>query len=200
MPNANVPKKRLLLIPLLIAISLFLAISNFNPAQPGRRDAGPETTLDYRAWSEGITTVVYDESGALNYTLQAERQLVRNDDSSQLEQPFIRLYEEAGEQWNISAESGRIFAQQELHAVPSRRIEFLGNVEILILDKFGNPALLNTEHLLVDPDSETAETELPVTLQTSNIAHSATGLHLDFENERMTFLRDNKGSYAPDRR
>lgn len=200
MPNANVPKIRLLLIPLLIAISLFLAISNFNPSQPGRRDAGLDLTLDYRAWSEGITTAVYDESGALNYTLQAERQLVRDDDSSQLEQPFIRLYEEAGEQWNISAESGRIFAQQGARDTPSRRIEFLGNVEILSLDKFGNRALVNTEHLLVDPDSKTAETELPVTLQTRNIAHSATGLYLDFENERMTFLRDNEGSYAPDRR
>ena len=191
------PRIRLLLIPLLIAVGLFLTISNFSPTQSGRRDSVPGLTLDYSAWSEGITTVVFNDTGDLNYTLRATRQLVRNDDSSQLEQPFIRLYDEAGEQWNISAESGRIFAQQGARTSPDRRIEFLGNVEILSFDEFGNSARLNTQRLLVDPESETAQTELPVTLQTSNILHSGTGLLMDFENERMTFLRNNRGSYAP---
>ena len=84
----------LLLIPGLIAIALFIGISTFESVST-RSDADPELVeLDFNAYSEGINTVLYDSQGNINYTLNAVRQIHYNDDTTEFEKPFIRLFRE----------------------------------------------------------------------------------------------------------
>ena len=61
------------------------------------------SSLDFSAYSEGLNTILYDSQGNINYTLQAKRQVHYNNDSTELEKPFIRLYQDGDSRWNIAA-------------------------------------------------------------------------------------------------
>ncbi|MDD9896583.1 MAG: LPS export ABC transporter periplasmic protein LptC, partial [Gammaproteobacteria bacterium] len=133
-----------LLIPGLIAIALFIAISSYDSVS--QDEASPLITLDYNAFSEGINTVLYDSNGVINYTLRAESQTNFNDDHTELERPFIRLFQDGESRWNIAANSGRISADLTEDELEDRKIELTGNVEVFSLDEYGNRTVMSTEY------------------------------------------------------
>ena len=101
---------RLLIIPTLVAVTLFVGISSFNSEVPLLDSEENELLLDYNAYSEGINAVLSDALGNISYTLQASRQTTFKDETTELESPLIRLYEEGDSRWNIVAKSGKISA------------------------------------------------------------------------------------------
>ncbi|MDD9890289.1 MAG: LPS export ABC transporter periplasmic protein LptC [Gammaproteobacteria bacterium] len=182
-----------LLIPGLIAIALFIAISSYDSVS--QDEASPLITLDYNAFSEGINTVLYDSNGVINYTLRAESQTNFNDDHTELERPFIRLFQDGESRWNIAANSGRISADLTEDELEDRKIELTGNVEVFSLDEYGNRTVMSTEYLEVDPQNETLETDQPVTLVTSNLKQSSIGMFADLKIDEIIFHRDIRGFY-----
>lgn len=185
----------LLLIPGLIAIVIFIAISTYDSASVDSTETTNLAMLDYNAYSEGINTVLYTPQGDINYTLRAESQTHYNDDHTELEKPFIRLFQGGESRWNIVANSGRISADLTEDETENRTIELSGNVEVFSLDEFGNRTVMSTEFLELDPQNETMETDQAVTFVTSTLQQSSIGMFANLKIDEIVFHRDIRGYY-----
>ena len=185
----------ILLIPGVIAIAIFIAISAYDNVSQNPEVSANLKVLDYNAYSEKINTVLYDSNGVINYTLRAESQTHFIDDSTELEKPFIRLFQEGESRWNIIANSGRILADLNEDNLENRMIELTGDVEVFSLDEFGNRTIMSTDFLEIDPQNETLQTNRPVTLVTSNLQQSSIGMFADLKIDEFVFHRDIRGHY-----
>ena len=185
----------LIIVPGVIAIALFVAINMFDTLHNEADSPITSSCLDFSAYSEGINTILYDSQGNINYTLQAERQVHHNDDSTELEKPFIRLYQDGDSRWNIVAKSGRILAAEARANVALEKIELLGDVQVYSLDKFGNKTLMSTEFLTLNPESEILETDQPVSVVTPALQLSSIGIIAKLRTDEITFFREIRGRY-----
>ena len=183
----------LIIVPGIIAIALFVGINSFNTLS-NEADA-PNTSLDFNAYSEGINTTLYDAQGNISYTLKAERQVHYNDDSTELEKPFIRLYQDGDSRWNIVANSGRIPAAGTTADEALERIELLGNVRVYSLDESGNTTMMSTEFLTLNTESAILETDQPVSIVTSALQQSSIGMIAKLRIDEINFLREIRGRY-----
>ncbi len=185
----------LIIVPGVIATALFVGINSFDTLRNEADAPITSSSLDFSAYSEGINTILYDSQGNINYTLQAERQVHYNDDSTELEKPFIRLYQDGDSRWNIVANSGRISAAETTADGTLEKIELLGDVQVYSLDKFGNKILMSTEFLTLNPESEILETDQPVSVVTSALQLSSIGMIAKLRTDEITFLREIRGRY-----
>jgi len=185
----------LLIVPGLIAVALFLGLNTFN--SPGNNPDTPSAAanLDFNAYSKGINTILYDVDGKINYTLQAQRQVHYNDDTTELQKPFIRLFQEGDSRWNIVADSGRISSSETASNTRVDKIELVGDVQVYSLDDFGNRTLISSEFLTLNPESEILETDLAVSVVTKALEQSSIGMLANLKTDEITFLREIKGRY-----
>lgn len=159
-------------------------------------ESGSAKALDFNAYSVGINTVIYDVNGEINYTLQANRQVQYNDDSTEFDKPFVRLFQEGESRWNLVADTGVISSASMAGDKDMRTIELSGNVEVYSLDGFGNRTVMTTQKLMLNPQSETLKTDQPVVVETSSIRQSAVGMDADLNSDEITFHRDIRGIYV----
>ena len=185
----------LIIVPGVIVTALFVGINTFDTLRNEADAPITSSSLDFSAYSEGINTILYDSQGNINYTLQAERQVHYNDDSTELEKPFIRLYQDGDSRWNIAAKLGRISAAETTDDGILEKIELLGDVQVYSLDKFGNKTLMSTEFLTLNPKSEILETDQPVSVVTSAFQLSSIGMIAKLRTDEITFLRQIRGRY-----
>ena len=188
-------RHKLLLIPSLLAILLFLAISAYDSVSVNLEDTGSFTMLDYNVYSEGFNTVLYNLEGDINYTLRAKNQTHYNDNHTELEKPFIRLFQDGKSRWNIVANNGRIPADLTENTIENRNIELSGNVEVFSIDNFGNRTVMSTEFLELNPQNKTLETNQAIRLVTSTLQQSSTGMFADLKIDKIIFHRDIRGYY-----
>ena len=188
-------RHNLLLVPSLIAILIFLAISAYDSVSINLEDTGSFTTLDYNVYSEGFNTVLYNPEGDINYTLRAKSQTLYNDDHTELEKPFIRLFQDGKSRWNIAANNGRISADLNENEIENRTIELSGNVEVFSLDAFGNRTVMSTEFIELNPQNKTLETDQAIKLVTSTLQQSSTGMFANLKIDEIIFHRDIRGYY-----
>lgn len=185
---------------IIAAASLLLAIvfaANYEQliSNSSTQDSGSAQGLDFNAYSVGINTVIYDVNGEINYTLQANRQVQYNDDSTELDKPFVRLFQEGESRWNLVADTGVISAASMSDNKEMRTIELSGNVEVYSLDDFGNRTVMTTQKLMLNPQSETLMTDQPVEVVTSSIRQTAVGMDADLNSDEIIFHRDVRGNY-----
>lgn len=183
------------LITAVTAILSYLGLSTFVSVSENDEAEAVVNRPAYDGYSEGINTVMYDVSGDISYTLRAERQYHFADQSSDLEQPYIRLFREGDSHWNIVADSGRLTPAEDADAEAIGTIRLSGAVEVFRLDDFGNRTLLQTDYLELDPHEETMETDRLVTMTTTNIRQVGTGMFADLTKDELEFYRDNEGIY-----
>jgi LPS export ABC transporter protein LptC len=185
----------LIIVPGIIAIALFVGINSFDTLSNEVDAPITNSSLDFNAYSEGINTILYDTQGNINYTLQAERQVHYNDDSTEFEKPFIRLYQDGDSHWSIAANSGRIPAVETTADGALEKIELLGDVQVYSLDDFGNRTLMSTEFLTLNTQAEILETDQPVSVVTSAFQLSSIGMIAKLRTDEITFLREIRGRY-----
>ena len=154
-----------------------------------------KAALDFNAYSVGINTVIYDVNGEINYTIQADRQVQYNDDSTELDKPFVRLFQNGESRWNLLADTGVISPESMAKSKEMRSIELSGNVEVYSLDDFGNRTVMTTQKLMLNPQLETLMTDQPVRVETSTIRQSAVGMDADLNSDEIVFHRDVRGIY-----
>ena len=154
-----------------------------------------KAALDFNAYSVGINTVIYDVNGEINYTIQADRQVQYNDDSTELDKPFVRLFQNGESRWNLLADTGVISPESMAKSKEMRSIELSGNVEVYSLDDFGNRTVMTTQKLMLNPQLETLMTDQPVRVETSSIRQSAVGMDADLNSDEIVFHRDVRGIY-----
>jgi LPS export ABC transporter protein LptC len=185
----------LIIIPGIIAIALFIGINTFDSLSNESNTINSNSSLDFNAYSEGINTILYDADGNIDYTLQAERQVHYNDDTTELEKPLIRLYQDGGSRWNIVANSGKISSSQGNTGAADENIELLGDVQVYSLDEFGNRTLLSTESLTLNPETEILETDQPVSVVTSALQQSSIGMIAKLKTDEITFQSEIRGRH-----
>ena len=185
----------LIIVPGIIAVALFLGLNTYNSLGTNPDSPSATVNLDFNAYSEGINTILYDVDGKINYTLQAQRQVHYNDDTTELQNPFIRLFQDGDSRWNIVADSGKISSSKTASNTRVDRIELLGDVQVYSLDDFGNRTLISTEFLTLNPESEILETDLAVSVVTKALEQSSIGMLANLKTDEITFLREIKGRY-----
>lgn len=186
----------LFLIPAMVAIGLFFSLNIVEDVGGARNEEMPAGDLRaVEAYGVGINTILYDAQGRVDYTLQSTRQVFYQDQVTELESPYIRLYREGEPRWNIVAESGRISAAGD-GSNEIDRIDLLGGVEVYMLDDFGNRTVLATEYLNVNPRLETLDTEAPVQMASEGLEQTAVGMQASLANETVLFKRDVRGVYV----
>jgi LPS export ABC transporter protein LptC len=184
---------------IIIAASLLLAIAfaaNYEQLITTIPSEDPSNVeaIDFNAYSVGINTVIYDANGKINYTLQANRQVQYNDDSTELDKPFVRLFQDGEAQWNVVADTGVISALSISDNKEMRTIELSGNVEVYSSDDVGNRTVMTTQKLMLNPQLETLKTDQPVVVETSSIRQSAVGM--DADSNEIVFHRNIRGIYV----
>jgi LPS export ABC transporter protein LptC len=184
----------LLLIPAVIAIALFLGFESTSTRDESDLEI---TRLNYDAYSEGINSVLYDESGNISYTLQASRQVHFSNDVTEIESPSIRLFQEGKSPWKLIANSGRISASSAGPDGARQLIDLIGNVEVHNLDEFGNNLVISTEFLSIDLDSNSLETEEAVKVVTDNTEQTSIGMYADLNQKTILLIKDIRGNYEP---
>ena len=177
------------------AIVLYFGLNSYSIISTEATESNALAELDYTGVSDGINTVLFNEEGSIHYTLQADRQYHFEDSTSSLEQPFIRLFRQGESHWNIIANSGRISPQSNEQNSTVANIELSGAVEVYTLDEFGNRTVLSTEFLSIDTQTETMQTDLAVSMKTTNIEQTAIGLFADLNTDEIQFLQNTVGRY-----
>lgn len=187
----------------IIAIAIYVGTQSFETLSEQEDPEAIRAQLNFDAYAEGINTVLYDAMGTINYTLQADRQVHFNDDSTELEKPFIRLYEEGSSRWNIVANSGRLSSLRSddrnlpgsITDKPAQTIELSGDIEVYSLDPLGNRMQLNTDFLTLNPQAKTMETDRLVTVVTESMQLTSYGMFADLTLDVVEFKRETRGSY-----
>ena len=180
-----------------IAVSFALLLGIFLSSQRFVEDSTEtgalltSSALAYEAYSVGINTVLYDINGQINYTLRADRQTQFVDDTTLLEKPFIRLYQQGIPTWNVVAETGTLGSETE----DSRSMLLNGNVEVYSVNEFGNRTVMTTESLDVDFDKEQLSTQESVLVETEMLTQTSTGMFADLATDKIVFHHNIKGSY-----
>jgi len=149
--------------------------------------------ISYDAWSTGITSVLYDSEGKLEYTLEADRQVHYLNDTTELVNPRLQLQQENGSNWHITARSGRIHG-----ATGGGRIERLDLSDQVVVDQTaasGEQMQLNTAFLSIYPTSETMDTSQEVTLTSDFLRQTAVGMRGNLNQNTLTFLSRVSGNY-----
>ena len=191
-------KFSIFLVAAVVAIALYFALSGWSAMEADSNDEATLAELDYDGYSEGINTILYDGDGNINYTMRATRQYHFKDQTSRLDEPFIRLFRDGSSRWNIVADKGHIASDTgNPEAADIDKIELSGNVEVYSLDEHGNRTVLSTEFLTINPNLETMETDLPVDMVTTNIRQSGTGMFANLQRDEIQFLSNNAGLYEP---
>ena len=185
----------LFIVPGFIAIALFVGINTLDTLSNETDAPATTSSLNFNAYSEGINTILYDADGNIDYTLQAERQVHYNDDTTELEKPFIRLFQGGDSRWNIVANTGKISAAEAVSDTAVDSIELLGDVQVYSLDELGNRTLMSTEFLTLNPETEVLETDQPVSVVTSALQQSSIGMVAKLRTDEITFLREFRGRY-----
>ncbi len=153
----------------------------------------PLLPLEYDAYATGVTSVLYNAEGRVEYTLEAAEQTHYLDNTTVLKTPFVKLHQASGALWNIMAGSGRIHAVEGGDAI--ERLDLQTGVEVYQIDEMGRRMQLNTEFLSVFPQTQTMSTDLAVTMVTDSLQQSATGMRADLQQDQLTFLGQVRGRY-----
>ncbi len=185
----------LILIPGVLAVLVFLGTDIFEQRRELPGAVPPQPEIDYNGYSEGINSVQFDESGRVRYTLSARRQVSYLNSETALEDPFIQLYQENNSRWNITARSGRIISLRQT-AESVEEIILYGDVEVYRMDDLGNPTVLVTDVLTIDPIGELLTTAAEVTMTGDSFEQSATGMRVNLNTEEYLFHGNVRGRYA----
>jgi LPS export ABC transporter protein LptC len=151
------------------------------------------TPLQYDAYATGVTSILYNAAGRIEYTLDAAQQVHYLDNTTELQSPLVRLYQPSGALWNIIASSGRIHAAENGDAI--QRLDLQNGVELFQIDELGRRMSLTTELLSVFPDTQSMSTDREVTMITDSLQQTATGMRADLQQDQLTFLGQVRGRY-----
>jgi len=112
-----------------------------------------------------------------------------DDDSTELDNPFMTMINEIGKPWKIKADRGWVSSNNEL-------ILLSGNVRIDRVSGPNNrPVKLFTDKLRIHPESDFAETDQPVTMISNKRRTDAIGMRAYIREGKLQLLDNVRVSY-----
>jgi len=188
-------KKAVLAVTFLLCVGVAASSLRFSSTVSPPDTAVASNALAYEAYSIGINTVLYDANGQINYTLRADRQTQFVDDTTELENPYIRLYQNAAPTWNVAADTGTIRQPTSPEQENSRSILLNGNVEVYSVNEYGNRTTMTTNSLDVNFDKEQLSTQESVLVETDVLTQTSMGMFADLIKDETVFHQDIQGTY-----
>ncbi len=184
---------RLWALLVLLVLTIYSGRYMFSGDSAVVETTAPGAEITYDAYSVGITSVLYDEAGRLDYTLEATEQTHYLDNTTVLNNPYVRLYQDSGERWNIAARSGRIHGAADSDNI--ERLDLSDEVELFQVDAAGERMTLTTGFISLFPGTETMNTDREVTMTTNALRQTAIGMHVDLRQDKLTFRSQVRGRY-----
>ena len=138
---------------------------------------------------ENFTITSMNENGQAAYILKARKlEHFADDDSAELIEPVIQFHQEKGD-WNISANRARFIGDENvIYLFDEVQIERNAN------DQQG-PLNISTDYLLIDTDSQIAETNRAAQIKTRNAELTTVGMVFDNRQGILRLLSSVRGSY-----
>lgn len=139
---------------------------------------------------EDFTITSMNKQGEPRSILKSSKMIhFPDDDSTELDKPFMTLISKTGKPWKIRADRGWVAANNEL-------ILLSGHVQIDRLSGPNNrPVKLNTTKLRIHPDLDFAETDQPVTMVSNKRRTTAIGMRAYVRDGKLQLLEDVHVSY-----
>ena len=139
---------------------------------------------------EDMVRNTLDETGALKNILYAD--LVTHypdDDSTELLQPRMEIYNGGADPWYVTAESGWVSSGSEV-------VLLHGEVEIWRLnDNGGREFEVLTTELRVLPEEQYAETDNPAIIKSETTTTNSIGMRANFAHDRLELLQEVKSRH-----
>ncbi len=134
---------------------------------------------------ENFTITSMNEKGQPRSILTSAKMLhFPDDDSTELDNPFMTMIAENGKPWKIKADRGWVAANNEL-------ILLSGNVRIDRLSGPNNRSVkLFTDKLRIHPELDFAETDRPVTMISNKRRTTAIGMRAYVREGKLQLLDD----------
>jgi len=145
-------------------------------------------TPDY--FMEDFTITSMNEKGKPRSILTSAKMLhFPDDDSTELDSPFMTMIAETGKPWKIKADRGWVASNNKL-------ILLSGNVRLDRVSGPNNrPVKLFTDKLRIHPELDFAETDRPVTMISNKRRTTATGMRAYVRKGKLQLLDDVHVSY-----
>jgi len=148
-----------------------------------------ESMTDVQAWR-------FDKEGRLIQAVEMQSWLHYKDQTtSQMISPRLKMYHLDGSLWNISAKTGESF-QTQIHG-KLEKLKLSQDVIVLRSTQENQKAWeLKTQHLLFLAQNPRAMTDGAVVVNGPGMTIHATGLRADLEKHTLEFLKDVRTDYA----
>lgn len=176
-------------ILLLIGIALLVVLTSWLPRQePESASGGAEQAQLPDYFIKGFSSSATDPTGRTNQQLVAATLTHYPDnDLTTLEQPNITVTNEDGTSWHATADKGEL---------SGGKTDKLLLQEQVILRQQGDESLtLRTDWLRVDRERHYAETDAPVTIDSSKGHIEGVGLNLYGDEQRLLVRSAVRGQY-----
>lgn len=173
----------------LSALAIWLQQSSDKQAETATAKAiNKKHSPDY--FMEDFTVTSMSEKGLPRSILVSAKMLHYPDDNStELDAPFMTMIGEIGKPWKIKADRGWVSDNNEL-------ILLSGNVRIDRLSGPNNrPVKLFTDKLRIHPESDFAETDQPVTMLSNKRRTTAVGMRAYIRDGKLQLLDNVRVSY-----
>lgn len=177
----------LAVLALLALVTWWFAEFNSEKTRPALRRA--ENSPD--SFSKGVTKTVMDETGKVKNRLVAKSMAHYDNDTTELDQPVMTMYENDAPPWVIKSDTGTVLQN-------GKEVVLNGKVYI---DREAAKGIRSvnvfTTNLRVLPESEYAETEDHVEIVSPPDRISGTGMRFYFTRPiKLTLLSKVRGTYA----
>ncbi|NNM01177.1 MAG: LPS export ABC transporter periplasmic protein LptC, partial [Gammaproteobacteria bacterium] len=134
---------------------------------------------------EGMLRQTTDRDGRLKTLLRASRaEHFPADDSTELTQPRMEIYNDSNRPWHVVAERGVVSGDGNV-------VILFGRVDAWRKREDGNLEIdLTTTGMRILPREKYAETDTAVTIRTPGSETRATGMRANFGHNRIQLLKD----------
>lgn len=173
------------------ALSLLAACARDNANQDPQLAANLAAPYDY--YIASMRSTRFDATGALQYTLAAERAThFPTDNHAELATPVLHWVRAGAAPWTVTARQGNL--RQDGNA---DELTLYDEVKADSTLAQSGPLRLETSSLDLLPDLKMARTTAAVTVTTPAIHLQGTGLDLDLTGNTIELRKDVRGHYEP---
>ena len=166
-------------------------LASLRDEERAAREAAAHTPDFYM---ENFTTTTMGADGSPTRRISADYMAHFADtESSEFTNPYLVLYPESGEPWQVRSERGWASAHDDVMLL-------LGEVHIWRDTAEGERLLdIHTRDLRVLPATDYGETDQPVTIRRGNVRSSGLGMRAYLEDDRLELLSKVRTVYDPPR-
>ncbi len=194
-------KNRLTLILLIALIAAFIVVWDLPPGTFIEPPEEAEAKRFPNTYLTNMHTREFDESGFLNFELNAELAeifgVTKNNNRRQKARGFTRLTKPKMQFHDPEHPSWFADSNIGIANNDGEKFELRNGVNVWFTNEDGKQTRIKTVKLTIFPQREYAETDKPVTITTAEGTTKAIGMKLFFSEQRLQLLNQVKGYYAP---